>query len=116
MVGRGLTKNPRNLLIALWYPKSKHGSCPRSCPSRLSRRPRRFFRAAFLRLCMPGWAACVAISSEIALPGPKQPDATGHFRAINPRTLPKTSIGAGAPKRTAIFMRLGPPGSKVRSR
>jgi hypothetical protein len=35
MVGRGLTKNPRNPLIALWYPKSKLGSCPRSCPSRL---------------------------------------------------------------------------------
>jgi hypothetical protein len=34
-MGRGLTKNPQNPLIALWYPKSKHGSCPRSCPSRL---------------------------------------------------------------------------------
>jgi hypothetical protein len=37
MVGRGLTKNPRNPLIALWYLKSKHGSCPRSCPSRLNK-------------------------------------------------------------------------------
>jgi len=33
LLGRGLTKNPRNSLIALWYPNSKHGSCPRSCPS-----------------------------------------------------------------------------------
>jgi hypothetical protein len=54
MVGRGLTKNPRNPLKALWYPKSKNSSCPRSCPSRLSRRPRRFFRAVFLHSSMPG--------------------------------------------------------------
>src|ERR1022692_3536326 len=28
MVGRGLIKNPRNPLIPIWYPKSKHSSCP----------------------------------------------------------------------------------------
>src|SRR6202142_683772 len=33
-LGRGLTKNPRNPLMAIWYPKSKHRGCPRSCPSR----------------------------------------------------------------------------------
>jgi hypothetical protein len=32
---RGLTKNPRKPLIAIWYPKSKRSSCPRSCPSSL---------------------------------------------------------------------------------
>jgi hypothetical protein len=30
---RGLFKNPRNPLIAIWYPKSRQRSCPRSCPS-----------------------------------------------------------------------------------
>jgi hypothetical protein len=31
--GRGLTKNPRNPLIPIWYPISMGSSCPRSCPS-----------------------------------------------------------------------------------
>ena len=30
---RGLTKNLRNPLIAIWYPNSRHSSCPRSCPA-----------------------------------------------------------------------------------